>query len=47
MRRQFVECKTRATAERRTPWAAVWIKVEGGWRAFESTTDAEVWRLQR
>lgn len=29
MRRQFVACKTRRTALRRTPWASAWIKAEG------------------
>ncbi|MGH6625128.1 MAG: hypothetical protein ACRECD_01050 [Burkholderiaceae bacterium] len=47
MRKEFVECKTRATAVRRCPWAAVIIKVDGGYMAFESVNDADVWRRQK
>lgn len=42
----FVECKTRATAKRRTPWASRWAKVEGGWIAFEYINDYELWMKQ-
>jgi hypothetical protein len=29
------------------PWASEIVEVEGGWQAFESVDDAEVWRGQR
>lgn len=44
---QWIVCKTRRTAKRHTPWAAVWLKAEGGWWAFESVTDARIWQQQR
>ena len=28
------------------PWAAIIVAVEGGWIAFESVTDYEVWSRQ-
>ena len=39
MRKTFVECKSRATAKRRCPWACKIIKAEGGYWCFESITD--------
>lgn len=47
MRREYIECKTRTTAARRCPWAAVIAKVEGGYIAFESRADYRVWRGQK
>lgn len=47
MRREFIMCKTRRTAQRRAPWAAVLVKAEGGWWAFESSADARMWQQQR
>lgn len=48
MRQQFLEgCKSAKEARKLAPWAAVVIKVDGGYRAFESTTDAETWRRQK
>jgi hypothetical protein len=47
MRKQFIKCKTRKTAERRAPWASYIVKVEGGYRAFESSYDYETWRKQQ
>jgi len=46
MRREFVDCKTRATAKCRCPWAAVIIKAEGGYWAFESWDDYRLWKAQ-
>lgn len=40
----FVECKTLATAKRRTPWASRWAKTNGGWIAFEFINDFELWK---
>ena len=47
MRREFIECRSRATAKRRAPWAARIAKCEGGFMAFESAADWETWRRQR
>lgn len=47
MRTEFVACADRRTAKRRCPWAAVIVKVEGGYRCFESRNDARTWRRQR
>ena len=43
----FIEAKTARSARKAAPWAAVIIKVEGGYLAFATTTDAETWRRQR
>ncbi len=47
MRQQTVECKTRKTALKRCPWAAYIVKVEDGYRCFESETDYLVWKNQK
>ena len=47
MRKEFVECKSRATAWRRCPWASVVTKVTGGFYAFESVEDFEIWKNQK
>lgn len=47
MRTEFVECKSRSTAVRRCPWAAKIVKVDGGYRAFESISDYRVWKGQK
>lgn len=47
MRSQFVECKSRKTAKRRCPWAAIVTKVEGGFHAFESVADYVTWKNQK
>ncbi len=47
MKQQFIKCKSRSTAARRAPWAAVIAKVEGGFIAFESTSDYATWRKQK
>lgn len=41
MRTETITCRTRETAKRRTPWACRWLKVWGGWIAFESVSDYE------
>jgi hypothetical protein len=38
--------KRRAQAAKLCPWAAVIIKIEGGYICFESANDADVWRRQ-
>jgi hypothetical protein len=47
MRILFIECKSRSTAKRRAPWAAVIAKCEGGFTAFESVTDYKTWKTQK
>ena len=47
MRQEMIICKSRSTAVRRAPWAAVIAKVEGGWLAFESADDYRIWRAQK
>lgn len=47
MRAQFIECKSRETAKRRAPWAAVIIKVDGGYKAYESRADAATAKRQK
>ena len=39
MKTEFIECKSRATAYRRAPWASITMKVCGGFIAFESWSD--------
>jgi hypothetical protein len=47
MRKQFIIGGTRASAKMMCPWAAVILKVIGGWACFESVGEAALWRLQR
>ena len=47
MRTEFLRVGTRRQATEAAPWAAVIIKVEGGYLAFESVDDAATWRAQR
>jgi hypothetical protein len=47
MRIEYITCKTRRTAVRRAPWAAMLSKVVGGWIAFESVGDYDIWLNQR
>jgi len=46
MRKEFIECETLEQAEQGAPWAAEIIEVEGGYMAFESAADADLWRGQ-
>jgi len=45
--RQFIKCKSRATAWKRAPWAAHITKAEGGLIAFKSADDWHTWRNQK
>ena len=47
MRTETIYGVTRRTAIRRFPWACKIVKVEGGYKAFESEADYLVWRGQR
>lgn len=46
MRHEYIIAKTFAEAEEQAPWAAVIIAVEGGFMAFESAADADIWEAQ-
>lgn len=47
MRKETIECTSWSTARRRASWAATFRRVEGGWLAFESVTDAAIWDRQK
>jgi hypothetical protein len=47
MRVEFIPCASRSTAARQCPWAAKIVKVDGGFRAFESMADYETWHGQK
>jgi len=47
MRTQMIDCKSRSTAKRLAPWAAVLARVAGGYMAFESINDYRTWRNQK
>ena len=49
MKTQFIsndEAQTIDQAYTIAPWACEIIQVEGGYKAFESATDAEIWKNQ-
>jgi hypothetical protein len=46
MRRLFLCYKSRETAKKRVPWAAIVTKVDGGFIAFESVVDWRDWKRQ-
>lgn len=43
----YSEAPTRADAEALAPWACAIIETDGGWAAFESATDAQIWGGQK
>ena len=47
MRTVFAENCTRRMAAREYPWAALIVKVEGGYLCFESVVDYETWKKQK
>jgi hypothetical protein len=47
MRVAFLDCKTRRTAVRYCPWAAIVVRVETGFMAFEDVVDYLCWTAQR
>ena len=47
MRTEFIECKYLYQAKKAAPWACSFRKVFGGWIAFESWTDVQVWKKQK
>jgi len=42
----FEEAPTLPDAEALAPWACAVIEADGGFWAFESATDAEIWEAQ-
>lgn len=46
MRTEFIESETKEDAINLCPWAAVCIKVDGGYICFESVDDAETNQFQ-
>ena len=47
MKQELVKCKSRQTAYRRCPWAVIVAKCWGGFMAFESMADYEIWKKQK
>ncbi len=47
MRNQFIDVKTYYAAKKAAPWASKIIKVDGGYRAFESITDYCLFKNQK
>jgi hypothetical protein len=47
MRNCFIEAKSKKDAQKKAPWAAKIVKVEGGYHAFESIVDYTNWSKQK
>ncbi len=47
MRKEMIEVKTAKQARKAAPWAAKIVKVSGGYLAFESINDFNLWRKQK
>jgi hypothetical protein len=47
MRKQFIQCKTYKTAYKKAPWACAVCKANGGFWAFESSTDYLTFKGQK
>ena len=47
MRMALIEASSWREAVRLAPWAAKFARVEGGYMAFESLGDYQVWRGQK
>ncbi len=46
MKTETVTATSAKQARKLAPWAAKIVKVEGGYKAFESVTDYQTWRRQ-
>ena len=44
MRREVFYLKRYDAAKRRAPWAAIIVKCQGGFIAFESMQDFKIWK---
>lgn len=47
MRQEFIQVESRKDAIKQAPWAAKIVKVDGGYKAFESIQDYEAWKNQK
>lgn len=47
MRKEFIACKYYYQARKSCPWASIIIKVDGGYRAFESRDDYKTYKKQK
>lgn len=47
MRNEMIETNSRAKAKKLMPWAAKIVRVEGGYRGFESLVDYKIWKNQK
>lgn len=47
MRTQLVTVKNITEAKKAMPWASRIVRVEGGYRGFESVTDYKTWKNQK
>lgn len=47
MRKEFLQVETEDEARQLAPWAAIIVRAEGGWLAFESQHDYEIWEGQK
>lgn len=47
MKVKFIECEKRAEAVKQAMWASKIVKVDGGYKAFESISDYESWKKQK
>jgi len=47
MRTEFLQVSTRKQAAKLAPWAAVIVKCDGGYMAYESVDDARTAKNQR
>lgn len=47
MRTQFLQVATKEEAENECLWACEIVEVEGGFRAFESSNDFDIWNNQQ
>jgi hypothetical protein len=47
MKKFLAGCKSKKTAMKLAPWACYWLRVEGGYLAFEFSNDAYTWLQQK
>ena len=47
MRIEHINVNTLKAAQRLAPWAVKLVRVEGGYKAFESISDYKTWKAQK
>ena len=47
MRIKTTETKSRKKAQQECPWACKIVRVEGGYKCFESIDDYKIWKNQK